>query len=173
MADERGVVGAYCYDPRGVLPLEEFHIPRRLQRWLRGQPYRITHNQAFRRVIARCGARLHTWLCPEIEQVFGELHEHGWAHSLEAWHGDELVGGLYGMVLGGTFCGESMFHDAPHAGKACLVELYHRMVRGGFDLIDCQDVTPTLAQFGARKMPFADYFRRFQAARHKVCSLNG
>ena len=173
MADGSGRVGAYCYDPRGILPLSEFHIPRRLQRWLRSCPYAITHNRAFAEVIRGCGGRQHTWLCPEIETTFGELHEHGWAHSLEAWQGDELVGGLYGVVLGGTFCGESMFHRAPQASKACLVELYRRMCQGGFDLIDCQDVTPTLAQFGAREIPFAEYFLRFRRNREKECTLNG
>jgi leucyl/phenylalanyl-tRNA--protein transferase len=173
MADDSGRVSAYCYDPRGVLLLKEFHAPRRLQRWLRANPYRITYNQAFSQVISLCGARRRTWLCPEIEQTFCELHRHGWAHSLEAWQGDQLVGGLYGMALGGTFCGESMFHRAPQASKACLIELYRRMIQGGFDLIDCQDVTPTLAQFGARAIKFKDYYRLFRQYREKDCTLNG
>jgi leucyl/phenylalanyl-tRNA--protein transferase len=105
---------------------QNFHIPRRLERWLRTKPYQITCNQAFQQVIRLCGEAQRTWLCPEIEETFCELHYHGWAHSLEAWHQDQLVGGLYGMTLGGTFCGESMFHRAPHASKACLIELYQR-----------------------------------------------
>ncbi|MBX3167823.1 MAG: leucyl/phenylalanyl-tRNA--protein transferase [Candidatus Eremiobacteraeota bacterium] len=173
MADQDGRVRAYCYDPRGVLPLAEFHIPRRLTRWLRRQPYRLTLDQAFPEVIRCCGQRNHTWLCPEIESAFCELHQAGLAHSLEAWQGEQLVGGLYGLALGGTFCGESMFSSADNASKACLVELYRRMCQGGFDLIDCQDVTSTLAQFGARHIPFAQYFEMFRSSREKDCKLDG
>lgn len=173
MADDSGKVGAFCYDPRGVLPVAEFHIPRRLERWLRARPYQITCNQAFPQVIRLCGERQRTWLCAEIEETFCELHRHGWAHSLEAWHQGQLVGGLYGMTLGGTFCGESMFHREPHASKACLIELYQRMVQGGFDLIDCQEVTPTLAQFGARQIRFSEYYGLFRQYRKKECNLNG
>ena len=173
MADHDGRVRAYCYDPRGVLPMAEFHIPRRLSRWLRTQPYRLTLDQAFPEVIRRCGQRNNTWLCPEIESIFCELHGAGLAHSLEAWQGDQLVGGLYGLALGGTFCGESMFSCADNASKACLVELYRRMHLGGFELIDCQDVTSTLAQFGARQIPFDQYFEMFRSYREKDCKLDG
>jgi len=172
MANDQGKVAPYCYDPRGVLLLEEFHIPRRLERWLKSSPYRLTHNQAFPEVIRRCGERSRTWLCPEIVDTFCELHQHGWAHSLEAWLDSHLVGGLYGLALGGTFCGESMFHLETHASKACLVELVQRMLRGGFHLIDCQDVTPTMAQFGARFMRFREYFQLFRRYRKDECSLN-
>jgi leucyl/phenylalanyl-tRNA--protein transferase len=160
---------AYRYDPRGVLPVEEFHVPRRL---LRSRlPYRVTHNQAFQQVIASCVRPGNTWISQEIEEAFSELHQLGWAHSFEAWQGDELVGGLYGLALGATFCGESMFHRAPGASKATLLELHRRLVEGGFDLIDCQEVTPTLAQFGARWISFAEYFQRFRCNREKRCNL--
>ena len=173
MADNEGRVRAYCYDPRGVLPLAEFHTPRRLTRWLRAQPYRLTLNQAFPEVISNCGQRGNTWLCPEIETTFCELHRAGLAHSVEAWQGEQLVGGLYGLGLGGTFCGESMFSRADNASKACLVELQRRMRQGGFVLIDCQDVTPTLAQFGARHIAFDQYYEMFRTYREKDCSLDG
>lgn len=173
MADPDGRVRAYCYDPRGVLPLSEFHIPRRLNRWLRNQPYRLTLNQAFAEVIRECGKRSNTWLCPEIETTFCELNRAGHAHSLEAWREDQLVGGLYGLSLGATFCGESMFSRADNASKACLVELYQRMCRGGFVLIDCQDVTSTLAQFGARHIPFEQYYEMFRRHREMNCKLDG
>lgn len=173
MADPDGRVRAYCYDPRGVLPLAEFRVPRRLTRWLRSQPYRLTLNQAFPDVIRQCGQRSNTWLNAEIETTFCELHQAGWAHSLEAWQEDQLVGGLYGLALGGTFCGESMFSRADNASKACLVELYRRMCRGGYILIDCQDVTSTLAQFGARHMPFHQYYELFCRYRKKDCKLDG
>jgi leucyl/phenylalanyl-tRNA---protein transferase len=169
MADEDGKLKAYCYDPRGVLPLEEFHIPARFARSLRRSPYRITCDQAFADVVLGCSQRTTTWISQEIMDGFVELHNAGLAHSLEAWEGDQLVGGLYGIALGATFCGESMFSRASGASKACLVELYHHLTGRGFRLIDCQQVTPTLAQFGARYMPFPEYFRLFQQYRSVQC----
>ena len=142
MADENGDLRGYCYDPRGVLPLQEFHIPRRLQRWLRQNPYTVTHNQAFEQVIQSCGQRKSTWISTEISQGFCQLHRMGLAHSWEAWHQGQLVGGLYGLALGGTFCGESMFQRADHASKVCLVELVTRLRQAGFDLIDCVRSVP-------------------------------
>lgn len=167
--DEGSGLKAYCYNPRGVLPLDEFHIPRRLARWLRHCPYTVTHNQAFEQVIQACAQRERTWISPEIVSGFLELHEAGLAHSMEAWHEGTLAGGLYGLALGGTFSGESMFHRADGASKACLVELVRQLREAGFELIDCQSVTATLQQFGARLVPFSDYFQRFQQLRDKVC----
>lgn len=172
MADPQGVLRIQRYDPRGVLLLDEHHVPRRLQRWLRQCPYRITHNQAFAEVVLGCAERVLTWINRDIIESFCELHEAGLGHSLEAWEEDRLVGGLYGLSLGATFCGESMFHRAPQASKACLAELLRRLKKGGFELIDCQDVTPTLAQFGARWMPFEEYFERFRRNREKKCCLH-
>lgn len=171
MADPDGQVARYSSDPRGILPLSEFHIPRRLQRWLPRQPYTLTHNRAFREVMEGCASRKSTWISTGIIDGFCQLHCEGYAHSLEAWLGDELVGGLYGLCLGGTFCGESMFSRADHASKVCLVELARRLQLGGFELIDCQSITPTLRQFGARWVDFATYFRWFQRLRSRDCHL--
>lgn len=173
MGTSDGSVRAYCYDPRGVLPIRDFHVPRRLERWLGRSPYQLTLNQAFQEVIDGCARRPKTWIHPPIRRGFVELHQMGLAHSLEAWLDGQLVGGLYGLALGGTFCGESMFHNAPQASKACLVELVKRLRQSGFDLIDCQEVTPTLAQFGAHYVSFEEYYTQFQRLRGKDCRLSG
>lgn len=167
-----GKVEPVCYNPRGVLPLDEFHHPRRLERWLRSSPFTCTRDRAFDQVIAGCADRSEVWISHEIEDAFKELHRAGHAHSVETWQGDELVGGLYGLALGGTFCGESMFSRASNASKAALVHLAQHLKTCGFRLIDCQSVTSTLAQFGARHVPYATYMEWFRGFRDLSCNWN-
>lgn len=155
MAETRNGDKLYWLDPekRGVLPLDGFHLSRRLRRTVLGGGFRVTSNAAFGAVIAGCAeqapGRDDTWINPEIERLFMALHRMGHAHSIEAWQDDSLVGGLYGVALGGAFFGESMFSRATDASKVALVHLVARLRLGGFRLLDTQFVTGHLAQFGA------------------------
>ena len=171
MAESRRGDRLYWLDPerRGIIPLDAaFHLPRRLLRTVLSGPYRVTADDDFQGIIAGCAApapgREDTWINPEIEQLFLALHRQGHAHSVEVWEGEALVGGLYGVVLGAAFFGESMFSRARDASKIALVHLVARLRLGGFTLLDSQFLTEHLAQFGAREIPRADYKRRLALA---------
>lgn len=165
MAESREARTLYWLDPemRGVMPLDGFHVPRRLARTLRRKPYEITANTAFEAVIDACAAprpgSADSWINADIRRLFVALHRQGHAHSVESWRGDELVGGLYGVALGGAFFGESMFSRADDASKIALVHLVARLRLGGFTLLDAQFQTEHLAQFGTREVPRAEYKR--------------
>ncbi len=170
MAESRAGNRLYWLDPerRGVLPLEEFHLSRRLRRTVLAGPYTVTADADFAAVIAGCAApapgREDTWINADIEQLFGSLHRDGHAHSVETWQDGQLVGGLYGVSLGGAFFGESMFSRARDASKVALVHLVARLRLGGYQLLDTQFITAHLAQFGATEIPRADYKRALTAA---------
>jgi leucyl/phenylalanyl-tRNA---protein transferase len=171
MAESRGGERLYWLDPerRGVLPLRGgFHLPRRLLRTVLSDAFAVTADTDFRGVIAGCAApgpgREDTWINPEIEFLFLSLHRQGHAHSVEVWQDDALVGGLYGVVLGGAFFGESMFSRARDASKVALVHLVARLRLGGFTLLDSQFLTEHLSQFGAHEIPRAEYKRRLAQA---------
>lgn len=163
MAETRNGERLYWLDPeqRGVLPLDRFHLPRRLARTVLAGGYDIVSDRDFRGVIAGCAearpGREDTWINADIERLFVTLHRQGHAHSIEAYAEGALVGGLYGVVLGGAFFGESMFARARDASKVTLVHLVARLRLGGFSLLDTQFVTSHLAQFGAREVPRARY----------------
>jgi leucyl/phenylalanyl-tRNA--protein transferase len=163
MAETRRGERLYWLDPeqRGILPLDGFHLPRRLLRTVLSDAFEVTTDRDFMSVIAGCAAsrpgREETWINVEIERLFGDLHRLGHAHSVESWQGGVLVGGLYGVVLGGAFFGESMFSRARDASKVALVHLMARLRLGGFRLLDTQFVTAHLAQFGAVEVPRDDY----------------
>ena len=146
---------------RAIFPFDRFHVPRRLARTLRAAPYAITIDKAFGRVMEACAApapgRRATWINGPILDIYGRLHSMGHAHSIEAWQDGELVGGLYGVSLGGAFFGESMFSRARDASKIALVHLVARLKAGGFALLDAQFMTEHLRQFGAVEIPQADY----------------
>lgn len=153
---------------RGVLPLQQIHVPRRLRRDVRQESFTVRCNSAFERIIHACAApregHPESWINVEISRVFCELHEQGHAHSVECWQGDRLVGGLYGLALGGAFFGESMFSHATNASKVALVHLVARLRLGGFTLLDIQFVTDHLRQFGALEIPAALYLQRLDEA---------
>jgi leucyl/phenylalanyl-tRNA--protein transferase len=153
---------------RGVLPLPTFHVPRRLRRTLRADPFDIRCDKDFERVVLACAApregHPETWINSEICRVFCELHRLGHAHSVEAWRNGRLVGGLYGLALGGSFFGESMFSIETDASKAALVHLVARLRIGGFVLLDVQFVTEHLRQFGAVEIPATLYLQRLDEA---------
>lgn len=170
MAESRDARTLYWLDPeqRGVIPLEGFHLPRRLARRIRQAPYLVTANRAFERVIDECAAPRpsspESWINAEIRTLFLALHEQGHAHSVESWRDGELVGGLYGVAMGGAFFGESMFSRADDASKIALVNLVARLRLGGFTLLDAQFQTSHLAQFGTEEVPRAIYKRMLSVA---------
>jgi leucyl/phenylalanyl-tRNA--protein transferase len=158
MAESRGAKTLHWLDPeaRGVLPLHRFHIPRSLLKVLRAGRFTVTANADFAATIAACAAardvRPETWINPEIERLFVELHQLGFAHSVETWENGQLVGGLYGAALGGAFFGESMFSTATDTSKVALVHLVARLRLSGFTLLDTQFITTHLTRFGATEV---------------------
>ena len=170
MADARDDVRVFLIDPeqRGVLPLDGFHVSHRLARTVRSGPYEIRIDAAFHEVVLACAApapgRTETWINHPIEHLYLRLHDLGFAHSVECWQGDELVGGLYGVALKGAFFGESMFSRARDASKVALVHLVARLIAGGFTLLDAQFMTGHLAQFGAEEVSRRTYRRKLDQA---------
>ena len=170
MAETRRGHRLYWLDPelRGVLPLDGFHLPKRLLRTVLSDRYEVTSNQSFAEVVAGCAAaapgREDTWINADIERLFGDLHRRGFAHSVECRQGGALMGGLYGVSLGGVFFGESMFSVARDASKVALVHLVARMRLGGYTLLDTQFVTRHLVQFGADEIPRDQYKMLLAAA---------
>ncbi len=159
MAEGRDDPEIFWVDPklRGVLPLDGFHISRSLARCMRKEPFNITVNRDFSGVVAGCADREETWINEEINARYHELFSLGYAHSLEVWEEDTLVGGVYGVALGGAFFGESMFSRRTNASKIALAYLIDRLNRGGFLLCDTQFLTPHLASLGGVEIPRSDY----------------
>jgi len=170
MADSRDDPNLFLVDPdlRGILPLDAFHIPRRLKRTVIQEPYRVTADTAFTRVMEFCAeegaGRESTWINSAILNLYSSLHREGHAHSIECWDGDQLVGGLYGVAIGGAFFGESMFSRATNASKIALVHLAARLIAGGYTLLDAQFHNPHLEQFGLIEIPRADFKARLRDA---------
>ena len=163
-------------DPRGVVPLDRVHVPKRLARVVRRGAFRIEIDRAFVDVMRACAADREsddpgTWISDEIIASYTALHARGFAHSVEAWNGDRLAGGLYGVALGGAFFGESMFHHETDASKVAFVALVERLRARGFTLLDTQWVTPHLEQFGAIEIPRAVYLKRLQASVRQNCEF--
>jgi leucyl/phenylalanyl-tRNA--protein transferase len=164
-------LGWFTRDPRGVIPLnEDFHVPRSVSRALRRPQttghLRYSYNQAFREVMVQCSLdRIGgTWISPSMIDAYQRLHRLGHAHSVEIWAEQQLVGGLYGVSLGGAFFGESIFSRESNAGKYALVALVQQLRQSGFVLLDSQEVTPLSAQFGAREIPLEDYLSSLSGA---------
>lgn len=170
MARSRQDPRLYWIDPqeRGVLPLDGFHAPKSLLKTLRRDTFEVRCDTAFAEVLAGCAEtapdRPETWINDEITELFTQLHELGLAHSVESWKDGRLVGGLYGLALGGAFFGESMFSRATDASKVALAHLVARLRKGGFTLLDTQFVTDHLRRFGAIEIPKATYLEHLAAA---------
>jgi leucyl/phenylalanyl-tRNA--protein transferase len=162
--DSRGEIGWFSPDPRGVIPLDGLHIPHGLKRSLRKQLYEIRYDTAFAEVMDGCGDRPTTWISPEIKRSYVKLFEMGYAHSVECWENDELVGGLYGVTIGGAFFGESMFSRKTDASKIALVKLVDRLNDKGFSLLDTQWSTRHLATLGCVEIPRHEYLQRLKEA---------
>jgi leucyl/phenylalanyl-tRNA--protein transferase len=171
MADDDRRVRWYSPDPRGILPLDRFHVPRRLARTIRQRRFEIRVDTAFREVIEACARDREdgTWISREIVETYVALHERGFAHSVEAWQDGRLAGGLYGVALLGAFFGESMFHRVRDASKVALVALIERLRERGYRLLDVQWLTDHLEQFGAIEIPRAEYLRRLSDALQVEC----
>jgi leucyl/phenylalanyl-tRNA--protein transferase len=161
----------YSPDPRGIIPLDTFHVPSRLERVIRQGRFTIRIDTAFTEVIHSCAARGETWITREIIDTYTELHRLGFAHSVEAWEGEHLAGGLYGVALRGVFFGESMFHRATDASKVALAALVERLRGRDYHLLDTQWVTPHLLQFGAMEIPRVRYLRMLSRALDRPCSF--
>jgi leucyl/phenylalanyl-tRNA---protein transferase len=170
MAESADDAEVFWVDPqqRGVLPIEGFHLPRRLSRRLRGEAFEVRCDSAFEAVVRGCAEpraeRPKTWINEQIVALYAALFRSGFAHSVEAWSEGELVGGLYGVALSGAFFGESMFSRVSDASKVTLAHLVARLKLGGFRLLDTQFVTEHLQQFGAVEISRAEYHRRLAAA---------
>ncbi len=161
MADEDGTIYWYDPDPRAIIPLNTFHVPRSLARTIRRGDFEVRVDTAFHTVIEACAepapGRQITWISPEIIKAYGELHVLGFAHSVETWIDGQLAGGLYGVALGGLFAGESMFSWVKDSSKIALVHLVEHLRRGGFCLLDTQFMTKHLRHFGTIEIPRDEY----------------
>ncbi|MBN8531548.1 MAG: leucyl/phenylalanyl-tRNA--protein transferase [Alphaproteobacteria bacterium] len=170
MAPSASARELYWFNPekRGVLPLAEFHMPRSLRKFLHKHPFTYSADMAFEQVIQACAevneGRKDTWINPEIIALYCELARRGHAHSIETWQDGKLVGGLYGVSLGGAFFGESMFSRATNASKAALTVLVQALRRAGFTLLDTQFLNRTLAQFGAVEISRENYMQQLEEA---------
>ena len=151
-------------DPRGIIPLERFHVSKRLERVVRQGKFDVAIDRAFADVMQACAGRDETWINQEILESYRELHRLGFAHSVECWLDGELVGGLYGVSLRGAFFGESMFHRVTDASKVALHALVSRLRDRRFGLLDVQWVTPHLVQFGAIEVPRRRYLQMLRYA---------
>ncbi|WP_296070762.1 leucyl/phenylalanyl-tRNA--protein transferase [uncultured Agrobacterium sp.] len=170
MADSADDPELFWVEPeiRGIIPLNDFHVSKSLAKAMRKKPFDIRFDTAFEAVMAGCAAeapdRPSTWINATIRKLYTELHQIGHAHSVEAWEGDELVGGLYGVSLGAAFFGESMFSRRTNASKICLVHLVERLRASGFVLLDTQFTTDHLKTFGAIDVPKLEYAKMLDLA---------
>ena len=166
MAESRDDPEVFWVDPqlRGIIPLDGFHISRSLRRAILRENYTIRTDTDFAGVLRGCADRDETWISETIFALYLALHEHGFAHSLEVWDGDDLIGGVYGVALGGAFFGESMFSRRTDASKIALAYLVDRLREGGFTLFDTQFLTPHLASLGGIEISRRDYRERLARA---------
>ena len=164
MGLDDGEIGWFSPDPRGIIPLRSFHLPHGLRRFLRKSPFEIRMNSRFREVLLGCADRATTWIDDTMRESYCCLNQLGFAHSVETWEENRLVGGLYGVSLGGAFFGESMFSRESNASNVALVALVDHLKARGFQLLDTQWITPHLQRFGAQEIPRKEYMRRLERA---------
>lgn len=166
MADSADAVDLYWVDPRkrGILPLNGFHLSRSLRKRLRRWDYRVRIDTSYQTVLDACAAREETWINDTIRTLFLQLHRMGYAHSIEVWQSDRLIGGLYGLALGTAFFGESMFSAERDGSKIALAWLVARLKVGGYTLLDTQFTTPHLESLGARAVPRGHYHELLERA---------
>ena len=175
MAESRDDPEIFWVDPkqRGVLPLDGLRLSRSLRRTIRREPWLVTLNEAFDRVVTACADREETWINPAIAKLYGQLHRAGFGQSLELWDGDDLAGGIYGVTLGTAFFGESMFSARRDASKVALAHLVALLRRQGFTLFDTQFLTPHLASLGAVEIPRSAYRARLARALEGRAAFDG
>lgn len=172
MGHDDGIIRWYSPDPRCIIDLSKFHIPKRLMRTYRQGKFEMKINHDFRRVMELCAERDSTWITDDILDVYTELNQLGFAHSVEAYSGDYLAGGLYGVSLGGAFMGESMFHRLTDASKISLVYLVEHLKAQGFILLDSQYMTSHLSTFGAVEIRRSEYMKRLHQALELNCRFD-
>ncbi len=161
---ETGEIQWFSPDPRAIIDLTGLKISRSLRQVIRSGKFSVTVDRCFGRIMRACADRDETWITPEIISIYESIHRMGNAHSIEVWLGDELVGGLYGVAMGGAFFGESMFHTARDASKVALAGLVQRMTDRQFVLLDTQYLTEHLQGLGAYLIPRDDYLKRLKRA---------
>lgn len=172
MADPKtGEIGWFSPDPRAIFELDEFHVPRSLRLVIKKNLFEVRVNTSFEQVVRGCAEREETWISEDIIRSYVELHRLGFAHSVESWSAGSLVGGLYGVAIGGAFFGESMFSRQKDASKVALVHLVERMEVRGFELLDTQWITPHLKMFGAKEISREEYLKRLRHAIKKKCTF--
>jgi leucyl/phenylalanyl-tRNA--protein transferase len=173
MTDRDGAIRWYTADPRGILPLETFHVPRTLRQVVRQSRFDVRVNTCFEDVMRACMDTRPdgSWISDDLIRVYRQLHETGHAHSVECWRGGQLVGGLDGVSLGAAFFGESMFHLERDASKVALVHLVDRLRERDFELLDTQASTPHLERFGCVEIRAEDYLRRLKRALARQCDF--
>jgi leucyl/phenylalanyl-tRNA--protein transferase len=157
--------------PRAVIPLDGFHVSRSLRREMSLSGFSVSLDQEFRSVMTACAGRAETWITPQFMDTYGALHDDSGAHSVEVWRDGKLVGGTYGVALGGAFFAESMFHTVTGASKVALHALVNRMRERGMTLLEVQFLTPHLRSLGAVEIPREEYLRRLRAALRRPVSL--
>ncbi|KAF3889370.1 MULTISPECIES: leucyl/phenylalanyl-tRNA--protein transferase [Nostocales] len=173
MADEDNVLGWYGSRDRTLIPLDNrFRYPKSLRRALNQERFSIAINRDFKSVVANCADRETTWISPELKKIYWELYQAGWAYSFETWQGDELAGGILGIVIGGAFIGESMFYRIPEGSKVAMVKLVERLRERQFVLFDAQMMNPHLERFGAYGINDDEYQILLKKALFRRCSLD-
>lgn len=172
MADESDNLGWYGSKERTLIPLNEnFRYPKSLQRVLNQERFTVAVNRDFLGVVAGCANRETTWISPELQKIYWLLYQTGYAYSFETWQGDELAGGILGIVIGGVFIGESMFYHIPEGSKVAMVKLVERLRQRKFMLFDAQMMNPHLSRFGAYIVSNKEYEILLQQALQRPCSL--
>ncbi len=172
MADEDGKIHWYSPDPRTIIELDRFHIPRRLAQTIRTKKFELVVDRDFEGVVQGCANRKETWISKEIAAAYTALYRIGKANSVEAYYEGNLAGGIYGVSLGGSFMGESMFTIVRDASKVCLAFLVERLKERGYALFDVQFTTPHLKRFGAVEIPRSEYLMRLQKALRLSCRFD-
>jgi len=174
MTDRDGTIRWYTADPRGVLPLDAFHIPRTLRQIYNQNRFELHINKDFESTMRGCMERRPdgSWISDALIRAYHNLHERGFAHSVEAWQGGVLVGGLYGVSLGAAFFGESMFFRVPDASKVALVHLVERLRARKFELLDTQASNSHLERFGCVEIPASEYLKKLDTALRRECQFD-
>ncbi|QLE56588.1 leucyl/phenylalanyl-tRNA--protein transferase [Nostoc sp. TCL26-01] len=172
MADDNNSLGWYGSRDRTLIPLDErFRYPKSLQRVLNQEKFTVAINRDFPAVVAGCANRETTWISPELAEIYYLLYQTGYAYSFETWQGDELAGGILGIVIGGAFIGESMFYQIPDGSKVAMVKLVERLRQQGFVMFDAQMMNPHLERFGAYSINDQEYQTLLETALSSSCNL--
>lgn len=171
MADENGEIDWYQPKILTIIPLDNYNIPRSLKKFMEISEYQFKYDENVMEVVRQCARRKKTWISPELVEAYKGIHEIGFLHSVEVYQNNKLVGGLYGVTIGGAFFGESMFSKKSQASKSALVKLLERLSKKGFVVLDIQFLTPHLEMFGAKEIDFEEYALLLEKAYSKDVSF--